>query len=674
MRSDTIKKGDERGPHRSLLRATGLSTGEIERPIIGIANSYTDIVPGHVHLNAVAEYAKQQISEAGGTGVIFNTMAICDGIAMGHSGMKYSLASREIIADSVESMCEAHRFDALLCIPNCDKIVPGMLMAALRVNIPTIFVSGGPMEAGRVDDRDVDLIDQFYAVARHQMGELSERQVREYEDNTCPTCGSCSGMFTANSMNCLCEAIGMAMPGNGTTLATSEVRMELFRRAAKRLVKMAREWDKADSKPSYEYLPRKILSRKAFANAFTLDMAMGGSTNTVLHLLAMANEAGVKFSLKDVERISKRTPNICRVAPSETPEGRIYHMQDVHRAGGVHTILHQLMKDKPKLLAGECNTVTGRTLAENAERWSRRSRMPAAAAGRLYRKGWQATARSVEDVRRMYRGEKLTRMPARNLDPEFDANDVIRTVKNAFTAKGGLAVLYGNIARNGAVVKLAGVDPKMYTHSGPARIYESQEAACEGILGKKVEPGDVVVIRNEGPRGGPGMQEMLAPTSYIKGMGLGDQVALITDGRFSGGTAGACIGHVSPEASAGGEIGLLEDGDTIEIDLNKGELNAKVSDAEFKRRAKDYVPPPPQVTHGALGRYAAQATSADTGAVLEWEGKTVAGAKKPARKSAKKSPRKSGAKGSKSSKKPSSKRKSSRKASKRASGKKRKKK
>ncbi|MCD6303523.1 MAG: dihydroxy-acid dehydratase [Planctomycetes bacterium] len=621
MRSDKVKKGDERGPHRSLMKATGLKDADIRRPLIAVVNSYTDVVPGHVHLDAVGQLVKDNIRAAGGTPIMFNTIAICDGIAMGHTGMKYSLASREIIADSVEAMMEAHQFDAMICITNCDKIIPGMFMAALRVNVPTIFVSGGPMEAGRICGRDVDLIDQFYAVAQLRTGAMSRRQVKQFEDNTCPTCGSCSGLFTANSMNCLSEAIGMALPGNGTCLATSPARTALYVEAARRIVKMARQWAAGGLKKTYPLLPRRIMNRKAFENAFTLDMAMGGSTNTVLHLLAMANEAGVKFGLKDIQRISRRTPNICRVAPSATPEGRIYHMQDVHRAGGIHTILDQLRRDEPRLLHAECMTVTGKSLAKNLDAWSLRGPKVAPAVKRFYREGSKATGRSVEAVRAMLLGEKPEKLPARNTD-RLDPLDVIRPLDRAFTRKGGLIVLYGNIAREGGIVKLAGVDPAMYRHAGPAVIFESQEAACEGILGGKVHPGDVVVIRNEGPRGGPGMQEMLAPTSYIKGMGLDAACALITDGRFSGGTAGACIGHVSPEAAAGGEIGLLENGDVIEIDIPRGKLNARLSAAEFERRRKRYKPRPPQITHGALGRYAVHATSAATGAVLEWPGKT----------------------------------------------------
>jgi len=620
MRSDKVKKGPQRAPHRSLMKATGLKDADIARPMIGIVNSYTDAVPGHVHLNAVGEFVKRQVHAAGGTPILFNTIAICDGIAMGHAGMKYSLASRELIADCVESMCEAHQFDAIFCIPNCDKIIPGMFLASLRLNIPTIFVSGGPMEAGRVGGRDVDLIDQFYAVAQQKIGRMSAAEVKQYENNTCPTCGSCSGMFTANSMNCLSEAIGMAPPGNGTCLATSPARLALFRSAAGQIVKMAKDWARGGCKDTYPLLPKNIMTKKAFANAFALDMAMGGSTNTVLHLLAMAHEAGVKFGLADIERVCRRTPNICRVAPSSTPEGKIYHVQDVHRAGGIHTILHQLHKDAPQLIHADAMTITGRAIGKNLLEWSLRSKKICSAARALYHDGWQATGRSVEDVRAIYRGERPKKLRVKNTG-RIDPYDVIRTISRAYTKKGGLVLLYGNIARKGAIVKLAGVDEKMYRHAGLARIFESQEDACAGILAGGVRPGDVVVIRNEGPRGGPGMQEMLAPTSYITGMGLGDKCALITDGRFSGGTAGACIGHVSPEAAAGGEIGLLKNGDMIEIDIPGGRLSAKVTQAEFTRRRKRHRPRPPQITHGALGRYAAHATSADTGAVLDWPGK-----------------------------------------------------
>ena len=620
MRSDNVKKGIERGPHRSLLKATGLTDADLRKPFIGIACSYTDAIPGHVHLDAVGDYVKQQVQLAGGTPILFNTIGICDGVAMGHYGMKYSLASRELIADCVESMCEAHQFDAMVCIPNCDKIIPGMMMATLRLNIPTVFVSGGPMEAGRVAGCDVDLIDQFYAVAQQKIGKMSAREVKQYEDNTCPTCGSCSGLFTANSMNCLCEAIGIALPGNGTCLATAPARMELYKTAAQRIVKMAKQWAADGCKKSFPLLPKKIMNRKAFVNAMTLDMAMGGSTNTVLHLLAIANEGGVKFTLDDMDRISKRTPNICRVAPSSTPEGKIYHMQDIHKAGGIHTIMGQILSDKPANINADCMTVTGQTIGKNLQQYSLRSKRVLPAAKKLYREGSKTTGRSIAQVKAMLRGAKPERLATMN-PGRLNAKDAIRPVEKAFTAKGGLVVLYGNIATRGSVVKLAGVNPKMYTHSGPAIIFECQEDACEGILSGKVSDGDVVVIRNEGPRGGPGMQEMLAPTSYITGMGMGDKCALITDGRFSGGTAGACIGHVSPEAASGGEIGLLKNGDIIEIDIPGGKINAKISKAEFARRRKAYKPRQAPIRHGALGRYAAHATSADTGAVLDWSGK-----------------------------------------------------
>ncbi len=624
MRSDSVKTGNQRGPHRSLFKATGLSDADLRKPLIAICNSYTDVAPGHVHLDTVGQYVKRQVERAGGAGFIFNTIAICDGIAMGHAGMKYSLPSRDLIADSVESMVQAHQFDAMICIPNCDKIIPGMLMASLRLNIPTIFVSGGPMEAGRVAGKDVDLIDQFYAVAQLATGAMTPREVRAYENNTCPTCGSCSGMFTANSMNCLCEAIGIALPGNGTCLATSAARMEIFAAAARRIVQMAREHAKGGCRDTYPLLPRRIMTRKAFENAMTLDMAMGGSSNTVLHLLAMANEANVPFTLADIAKISARTPNICRVAPSSTPEGRIYHMQDVHAAGGIHTIMGQLWWDRPKLVNTDCPTVTGETMMKNLEKYSLRSKKCLPAAKRMYKEGSLPTRRSVTQVREMYASDGKDRKFARAAVPrsfKVDPQDLIRPLDRAFTQRGGLVVLRGNIARDGAVVKLAGVDPKMYKHTGPAVIFESQEDACDGILGGKVKAADVVVIRNEGPKGGPGMQEMLAPTSYIKGMGLGDKCALITDGRFSGGTAGACIGHISPEAASGGEIGLLKNGDIIEIDIPSGTINGKVSAAELAKRRKRAKAHRPQITTGALGRYADHATSADRGGILDWPGK-----------------------------------------------------
>ena len=406
LRSDSVRKGPQRGPHRSLMRATGMTTADLRRPLIAVANSYTTIVPGHVHLDAVGEFVAAQVRAAGATPIIFNTIAICDGIAMGHVGMKYSLASRELIADCVESMCQAHQFDAMVCIPNCDKVTPGMLLAALRVNIPTVFVSGGPMEAGRVGGRDVDLIDQFYAVAQHKIGKMTARQVARYEASTCPTCGSCSGLFTANSMNCLAEAIGMALPGNGTCLATSPARMDLYKAAAGRIVKMAMEWARTGCKANYPLLPRNIMTRRAFDNALTLDMAMGGSSNTVLHLLAMAQEAGLNYTLADFERVADRVPNICRIAPSSTPEGRTYHIQDLHRAGGVHTVLGQVWWDRPALLHTDCLTITGSTLRKNLEQYCLRSKKVRPEAKRMYRLGSQATGRSVAEVRAMLRGKR----------------------------------------------------------------------------------------------------------------------------------------------------------------------------------------------------------------------------------------------------------------------------
>ena len=618
MRSDQVKAGAERAPHRSLLKALGVSDGDMRKPFIGICNSYTDIIPGHAHLDKVGDLIKRAVRAAGGVPFVFNTIGICDGIAMGHTGMKYSLPSRDLIADCVETMVNAHRFDALVCVPNCDKIIPGMYMGALRCNIPTVFVSGGPMEAGKLPDGQAsDLIDVFYAVARHAKGDLSSAGLKAYEDRSCPGCGSCSGMFTANSMNCLGEALGMALPGNGTVLATAAVRRRLYHQAAERVVKMAKDWTAAGQNAKYPLLPRNICTSAAFANAMVLDMAMGGSTNTVLHVLAMVHEAGVRFTLADIDAISRRVPNICRVAPSSTPEGRIYHMEDVHRAGGIHTIMGQLVKDLPGLLDESAMTVTGKTLGENIRAYSLRGR--SSKAGReLVAGGWRPTGKTVADVDvDLEKDEEVVVESTADAAADgFDALDVIRPCAKAFTQRGGLVVLRGNIARSGGVIKLAGVDPRMYTHRGPAVIFESQEDACAGILAGKVKAGDVVIIRNEGPRGGPGMQEMLAPTSYIKGAGLGDKCALITDGRFSGGTAGACIGHISPEAAAGGEIGLLKNGDMIEIDVFKQILRADVTDAEFARRKKGWTAPPPRFKTGWLARYTAMATSADTGGVL----------------------------------------------------------
>jgi dihydroxy-acid dehydratase len=555
MKSDTVKKGFQRAPHRSLLHACGLNAADIGKPFIGVANSFCEIVPGHVHLNKVAQMVKDAIRGAGGAPFEFNTIAVCDGIAMGHKGMKYSLPSREIIADSVETMLRAHCFDGLVCIPNCDKIIPGMLMAAVRVNIPTIFVSGGPMKAGKTKDgRTVDLISIFEGVAEFNAGKISEEQLQELEMTACPTPGSCSGMFTANSMNCLCEAIGMALPGNGTILAVDPKRQKLYEATGKQIMALIEK----------DIKPLDVITEKSFDNALVLDMAMGGSTNTVLHGLAVANEAGIKYDLERINAISAKCPNICKVSPSST-----VHVEDVDAAGGISAILNEVSK-VPNLLNLDCPTVTGKTLGENI-------------AG-----------------------------------AEIKDKEVIHTLDNAFSNTGGLAILTGNLAPNGGVVKSAGVAPEMLEHSGPAVIFESQEDACEGILAGKVKAGDVVVIRYEGPKGGPGMQEMLSPTSYIMGAGLGGSVALITDGRFSGGTRGACIGHISPEAAVGGPIGLLKDGDIVEIDIPANRISVRLSDEELAERKKAWKPGKPKVTEGCLAKYAAMATSADTGAVLKF--------------------------------------------------------
>jgi len=555
MRSDTVKKGFQRAPHRGLLYACGIGAEDIDRPFVGIANSFCEIVPGHVHLNKVAEVVKRAVRKAGGVPFEFNTIAVCDGIAMGHTGMKYSLASREIIADSVETMARAHCFDGLICIPNCDKIVPGMLMAAVRLNIPTIFVSGGPMAAGKTKDgKTVDLISIFEGVAEFNAGKISEEQLKHLEHSGCPGEGSCSGMFTANSMNCLCEAIGMALPGNGTILAVDPKRKKLYRQAGRQIMKLIER----------DIKPLDIVNDKSLDNALVLDMAMGGSTNTVLHTLALANEAGIEYNLDRINSISGKCPNICKVSPSSQ-----WHVEDVDAAGGISAILKEISKVKG-LLNTDCVTVTGKTLKKNISR-------------------------------------------AQILNPE-----VIRPLENAYSQRGGLAILTGNLAPNGGVVKTAGVAPNMLKHTGPAVIFDSQEDACEAILAGKVKAGDVVVIRYEGPKGGPGMQEMLSPTSYIAGAGLGESVALITDGRFSGGTRGACIGHISPEAAVGGPIGLLKDGDIIEIDIPAGGINVRLSGQQLLQRKMDWTAPAPKITAGCLAKYASMATSADTGAVLKW--------------------------------------------------------
>jgi dihydroxy-acid dehydratase len=753
MRSDTIKKGFERAPHRSLLRAAGVieSEADFDKPFIAIANSYTDCIPGHAHLNEVGQLVKRLVREAGGVPFIFNTIGVDDGIAMGHSGMKYSLPSRELIADCVETMLRAHCFDGMVCIPNCDKIVPGMLMAAMRVNIPTVFVSGGPMAAGiaqtdptselpehlRPASAKSDLISVFKGVGALQTGNLSAEQLLKLEQSACPTCGSCSGMFTANSMNCLCEALGMALPGNGTILAVSKEREQLYRRAASQIIELVQR----------DLKPRDIATLEAFDNAIVLDVAMGGSTNTVLHTLAVAREAGIDYDIARIDGISRRVPCLCKVSPSSD-----YHIQDVHRAGGIHTILGELKR--MGALKTECVTVTGRTLGENIDAWDLRSPTctdearivrtsgasalvldpndklgPAArtATGNLVPKpllfhpaddraialwrfaaafnasdaagcaalfgakgelGVDATttwrgAAEIEaglkpkfaEFRGLVRAElgeargtpvlvvwqyektgaktiscllRINRLHAagtiaravhdyepKNLavakpaglmphDPVFgfDPKHCIRSPDAAYTKDGGLSILYGDLAPEGSVVKTAGISDAFkancgpgFVFEGPVVIFESQDDACAGILAGKVKAGDIVIIRNEGPRGGPGMQEMLSPTSYIVGMGLGDKVALVTDGRFSGGTAGACIGHVSPEAAEGGPIGLLRAGDRLRIDFPNRRMDILVDAAELAERRKTWQPVLAPL-NGWLARYRKLVNNASKGGTL----------------------------------------------------------
>lgn len=554
MRSDLIKKGFDKAPHRSLLRAAGVKDGDFNKPFIAIVNSYVDIVPGHVHLQEFGRLIKQAVRDAGGVPFEFNTIGVDDGIAMGHDGMKYSLPSRELIADSVETMLNAHKFDGMVCVPNCDKIVPGMLMAALRVNIPAIFVSGGPMPAGKTPEGEtIDLISVFEGVGALASGVITEDRLGILEKFACPSCGSCSGMFTANSMNCLMEVIGLALPYNGTALANTEERERLALTASAKILELVNN----------DIKPRDIVSIDAIDDAFALDMAMGGSSNTVLHTLALAQEAEIDYPLENINKVADKVPHICKVSPSGS-----WHMEDVHRAGGIPAILNEVQKATGMLHLDRI-TVTGKTLGENI-------------------KGAQI------------------------IDSE-----VIRSSDLAHSQTGGLAILFGNLAPNGSVVKVAGVDPTMMVFAGPARIFDSQDDALRGILAGEIKEGDCVVIRYEGPRGGPGMQEMLSPTSAIMGRGLGQKVALITDGRFSGGTRGACIGHISPEAAANGPIAALKEGDMIEINLISRSLSVRLDDAEIKLRLDSIQPREPKTNSKWLKRYSHFVTSADTGAVLK---------------------------------------------------------
>ena len=554
MRSDAIKQGPERAPHRSLLRACGISAEDFSKPFIAIATSQVDIVPGHVHLHEFSAIVKSAVREAGGVPFEFNTIAVDDGIAMGHPGMRYSLPSRELIADSVETMLQAHQFDGVVCIPNCDKVVPGMVMGAVRVNIPTIFVSGGPMETGRTGEgAPIDLASVYEGVGRYHAGFITEQQLTELEERACPSCGSCAGLFTANSMNCLCEAIGLALPGNGTILANSPGRIELLRRAGRQIISLV----------AGDLKPRDIITAEAIDNAFALDMAMGGSTNTILHTLAIAKEAEVAYPLGRINEIAKRTPHICKLSPASD-----YRMQDLHRAGGVGAVLRELSK-KDGALHLDQMTVTMKTLGDN-----------------------------ISD--------------AKVADPQ-----VIRPVSNPHSHHGGIAILYGSLAPRGAVCKTGAVDSEMMKHKGPARVFDSEDDASNAILEGSIKEGDVVVVRYEGPKGGPGMREMLTLTANLVGMGLGARVALVTDGRFSGASRGACIGHVSPEAAAGGPISCLKDGDPIEIDLIHYRLDVDLDPDEIKARQKHQHRSPSRANSGYLARYAALVGSADEGAILK---------------------------------------------------------
>ncbi len=551
MKSDNVKKGIQQAPHRSLFNALGMTKEEMERPLVGIVSSYNEIVPGHMNLDKIVNAVKQGVAMAGGTPVVFPAIAVCDGIAMGHIGMKYSLVTRDLIADSTEAMALAHQFDALVMVPNCDKNVPGLLMAAARINVPTVFVSGGPMLAGHVKGRKRSLSSMFEAVGEYSAGKLTADDVCEFEEKVCPTCGSCSGMYTANSMNCLTEVLGMGLRGNGTIPAVYSERIRLAKHAGMQVMEMYRQ----------NIRPRDIMTEDAILNALTVDMALGCSTNSMLHLPAIAHEIGMDFDITFANEISAKTPNLCHLAPA----GPTY-MEDLNEAGGVYAVMNEL--NKLGLLYTDCMTVTGKTVGENI-------------------KGCV------------------------NLNPE-----VIRPVENPYSKTGGLAVLTGNLAPDGSVVKRSAVVPEMMVHEGPARVFECEEDACEAILSGKIKEGDVVVIRYEGPKGGPGMREMLNPTSEIAGMGLGSTVALITDGRFSGASRGASIGHVSPEAAVGGPIALVEEGDIIKINIPENRLELAVSDEELARRKAGWTPREPKVKTGYLARYASMVTSGNRGAIL----------------------------------------------------------
>jgi dihydroxy-acid dehydratase len=603
-RSRTTTAGRNMAGARALWRATGMKDDDFQKPIIAVANSFTQFVPGHVHLKDMGQLVAREIEKAGGVAKEFNTIAVDDGIAMGHDGMLYSLPSREIISDSVEYMVNAHCADALVCISNCDKITPGMLNAAMRLNIPVIFVSGGPMEAGKtkLSEHGLDLVDAMVIAADDS---ADDETVAEYERSACPTCGSCSGMFTANSMNCLTEAIGLSLPGNGSTLATHSDRRRLFEEAGHRIVDIAKRYYEGNDE---SVLPRNVANFQAFENAMALDIAMGGSTNTILHLLAAAQEGEIDFTLKDIDRLSRQIPQLCKVAPNNPN----YHMEDVHRAGGVYGILGEL--DRAGLLHSQLPTIHSKTLADALQQWDI-MRTDDSAVKQFFRAG-PAGIPTQEAF------SQSTRWPTLDGDRQ---NGCIRSAEHAYSQEGGLAVLYGNIAEDGCVVKTAGVDESIHTFRGKARIFESQDSAVAGILDNQVKSGDVVIIRYEGPKGGPGMQEMLYPTSYLKSKGLGKECALLTDGRFSGGTSGLSIGHASPEAAAGGAIALIQDGDDIVIDIPNRSINVDVSDDVLATRRADMANrganawKPAEVRKrkvtGALKAYALLATSADKGAV-----------------------------------------------------------